>query len=362
MSYEEDRAVTSIQKSLTLLNLDEEDKNVVEFVFNNDWASVRDLIGERKSNLSLKLVCCICSIGPPQSVIIAIARANARVFAEIDDKGRHPLHYLCQYGSPTFAIVYAAQVHIAALQQKDANKKTPLDLLMTMPWEYHKDDKDQVLLELQKCHSLKCYDSKSKLPNQVALERWGHKVVLEEKIKCFMVCFVECARFEKAEDWDGCSLSYIAEEINNKCHDAMDEVRRGGNVVHVNPYRLISNQFVIIAKTQTLDDCRALYKLLCLKKLGELKHESMFLRLGCVYCEEVIGANALKELLTEAEELQSKVKENIELATLAVSTALNDVTGESKVNVSAFTESYLKDFVARDYIPDHAVSSSSFET
>ena len=358
MDYKQEKALTSIQKSLTLLTLDEEDKKVVEFVFNNEWGPVRDLITERGSNLSLKLVCCICSVGPPQSVIIAVKRANSRIFAEVDDKGRHPLHYLCYYGAPTFAIVYAAQCHIAALEVKDSNKKTPLEYLMTLPWEFYKEDKDDVTLELQKCHSLKCYDTKSKLPNQVALERWGHKVILEEHITSFMVCFIECARADKV-DWDGCCLAQVAEDIKEKCHSTVDELKCSGQVVRVDPYRLFENKFAIVVKTKSEEDCEAVYQILCQKHLGAYKYSGVFLRIGCVHYNGVIGSNSLKELLKEAEKLQDKVKENLESAALAVSVAMNDVKGEHKINVSPFEESKLNDFTGKDFIPDSEISSSS---
>ncbi len=352
MSYEQQEAMTSIQKSLTLLTLGEEDKQVVEHVFRSDWAPVRDLITDRGSDLSLKLVCCICSVGPPQSVVIAIGRAKSRVFSEIDEKGRHPLHYLCYYGAPTFAIVYAAQCHIAALEKKDTGKKTPLDYLFSMPWEYCKEDKEVVTLELQKCHSLKCYDAESKLPNGVALKRWGHKVVIEERIKCFMVCSIECVSSEKA-DWRGGCLSDIADEIREKCHNAVDEVAKKGNVVRLDPYRLGETKFAIITKTQSQDDCEAVYKSLCQGSLGSLKHDAVFLRIGCVYCNESIGSHTLQELLKEAKELEEQI--NLE-------SAATDESGESNTNVSLWTESKLNEFTGKDYYPDHAVSSSSLET
>lgn len=358
MDYKQEQALTSIQKSLTLLNLDEEDKNVFEFVFNNEWGKVRDMITERGSNLSLKLVCSICSVGPPQSVIIAIKRANSRIFAQVDAKGRHPLHYLCYYGAPTFCIVYAAQCHIAALEVKDANNKTPLEYLMTLPWEYNKDDKDDVTVELQKCHSLKCYDNKSKLPNQVALERWGYKVVLEERMKCFMVCFIECARVERV-DWDGSALVEVAEDIKEKCDTTIDEIKSAGLFVRIDPYRLFENKFAIVVKTKTQEDCEAVYQILCQKHLGAYKHGSgVFLRIGCVYHNGILGSHSLKELLKEAEELQITVKESLEAAVFAVSVAMNDVKGEHKINVSDLQESNLKDFTGKVLLPDRSRSIS----
>lgn len=362
MSYEQEKAMTSIQKSLTLLTLDEEDKKVVEFVFNSEWGPVRDLITERGKALSLKLVCVMCSVGPPQSVVIAMGRANSRIFAEIDGKGRHPLHYLCYHGAPTFAIVYAAQCHIAALEVADANKKTPLEYLMTMPWDYCKEDKETVILELQKCSNLKCYNPKSKLPNDVALKRWGHKVVIEDRIKCFGVFYIECARVDNPDaDWDGCCLSNIAGQISEKCHDVVDEFRKGGKFVRVDAYHLSSNKFVLLAKTKSQDDCEEAYKSLCQKHLGALKHCGIFLRIGCVYCMEVIGPNTISELLIEAEKLQNKVKQNLASAATTISMTMEDTTGEKKINVSALTESHLKDFTGKDFYPDFAVSSSSLD-
>ncbi len=358
MNYKEENALTSIQKSLTLLTLDEEDKSVFEHVFNNEWSAVRDLVTERGADLSLKLICCICSVGPPQSVIVAIKRANSRIFAQTDDKGRHPLHYLCYYGAPTFAIVYAAQCHIAALEVKDANNKTPLEYLLTLPWEYSKEDKEDVTLELQKCHNLKCFDTKSQLPNQVALERWGYKVVLEERIKCFMVCYIECARFEKV-DWDGSCLAQVAEEIKEKCHNTVDELKGDGRVIRIDPYRLFENKFAIVVKTKVQADCEDVYNTLCQKHLGAFKNDGVFLRIGCVYCNGVIGSNSLKELLKEAEQLEDVVKENLQSAALAVSTAMNDVKGMNKINVSPFHESKLNDFAGKKFIPDSAVSSKN---
>mmetsp|Transcript_11158 Transcript_11158/g.14085 ORF Transcript_11158/g.14085 Transcript_11158/m.14085 type:complete len:359 (-) Transcript_11158:140-1216(-) len=357
MNYEQQEAMTSIQKSLTLLTLGEEDKEVVEHVFRNEWAPVRDLITDRGSNLSLKLVCCMCSVGPPQSVVIAIGRAKSRIFAEVDEKGRHPLHYLCYYGAPTFAIVYAAQCHIAALEKKDTGKKTPLDYLFSMPWEYYKEDKEVVTLELQKCHSLKCYDAESKLPNEVALKRWGHKVVIEERIKCFMVCSIECISSKNGEVEGGC-LSDIADEIREKCDNVLDEVGKNGNIVRLDPYRLGETKFAIVVKTQTKDDCEAVYKSLCQGSLGSLNHGDVSLGIGCVYCNESIGSHTLQELLKEASELEGKVKETLESAE---STDIKDETGGQNRNVSPWTESKMSEFTGKDFYPDFAVSSGSLD-
>jgi len=347
--------VTSIQRSLDILTLDEKDQTVMEFVINGDWQSVRDLVTKYGSDLSLKLVCCICSVCPPNSVIIAIKRAKSRIFAEKDEKGRFPLHYLCYYGAPTYSIVFAAQCHIAAVEQYDGNRKTPMEYLMTMPWEYCAEDKDAVIEELQRCHNLKCYDEKSKLPNQKALESWGHKVVIEEEIKYFMVIFVEAARFENVDDWEGCCLSRIAEEIKEQSHTVADSIRGAGKNVHVDVYRLVLNKFVIIAKTQSKEDVDEVYKVLCQKHLGDLTHNSIYLRLGCVYNEAVVGAKSLQEMILEAEELQGIVKENLESEEIAVSMALNDLTGEHKINVSPLTESNLKSYLNGSYLPDRSL-------
>ena len=215
---------------------------------------------------------------------------------------------------------------------------------MTMPWEYCAEDKGEVISELQRCHNLKCYDEKSKLPNQKALETWGHRVVLEEDIKCFLVIFVEAARFEKVDDWEGSGLPQIAEQIKEQCHEVVDKIRGSGRNVHVDAYRLVSNQFVIVAKTQSVDDVNELYDVLCLLHLGDLIHESIYLRLGCIYNEGIVGSKSLQDMVNEAEELQKKVKKDLEAAETVVSMALNDVTGKSKVNVSTLTESSLKNF------------------
>ena len=355
MSDKED-SVTSLRKSLDILTLDEKDQSVMEHVFSGDWSTVRELVTKygNDGTLSLKLVCCICSVNPPQSVIIALKRAKSRCFAEKDDKGRYPLHYLCYHGAPTYSIVFAAQCYIAALEQCDSYRKTPLEYLMTMQWEYCAEDKSEVIEELQRCHNLKCYDEKSKLPNEKALDTWGHKVVLEEEIKCFMVIFVEAARVEKVDDWEGCSLSHTAEEIKNQCHDVADKIRNSGKeYVHVDLYRLVHNQFVIVAKTQSKEDIDELYNVLCLLHLGDFTHEGIYLRLGCVYNEGTVGANSLKEMVKEAEELQIKVKDNITQAATAVSMALNDLTGKTKVNVSELTESNLSTFANKSLVPDN---------
>ncbi len=76
-----------------------------------------------------------------------------------------------------------------------ASRRLPL----SKPWQYCGSDKNEVIEELQRAHNLKCYDEKSKLPNQEALEAWGHKTVLEEGIQCFIIIFVEAARFENVE-------------------------------------------------------------------------------------------------------------------------------------------------------------------
>ena len=336
--------VTSIQRTLDILTLDEKDQEVMEYVFQGDWNTVRELITSRGSDLSLKLVCCICSVDPPQSVIIAIRRANSRIFAEADSKGRYPLHYLCYHGAQTYTIIFAAQCYIAALEQADTYRKTPFEYLMTMQWQYCASDKAEVIEELQRVHNLKCYDEKSKLPNQKALEAWGHKTVLEEGIKCFMTIFVEAARFENVEDWEGCCLSHIAEEVKNQCHDVADLIRNDGKKLYVDAYRLVENKFVIIVKAQSKEDVEEVYQVLCQKHLGELTHDGIYLRLGCAYHEGMIGSKSLQEMVGEGEELQKKVKEDLDAAAIAVSMALNDVNGERKINVSPLTESTLKNF------------------
>jgi hypothetical protein len=347
-------SVTSIQRSLDILTLDEKDQTVMEFVISGDWSKVRELVTNygTEGKLSQKLVSCICSVCPPQSVIIAIKRAQSRSFAQKDEKGRYPLHYLCYHGAPTYSIVFAAQCHIAALEQLDTYRKTPLEYLMTMPWQFCAQDKDQVIEELQRCHNLKCYDEKSKLPNQKALESWGHKVVLEENIKCFMVIFVEAARVENVDDWEGCCLSQVAEQIKDQCHDVADKIRNSGKDVHIDVYRLVENKFVIVAKTQSKKDVDEVYDMLCLLHLGDLTHDGIYLRLGCVWNGGVVGSNSLKDMVAEAEVLQDTVKDNLSKAATAVSMALNDLTGKSKVNVSGLAESNLKDYANRTLVAD----------
>ena len=142
-------------ESSDILALDEKDQSIMDSAINRDWNPVRDQITKRGSDLSLKLVCCICSTGPPQSVTVAIMRAKSSIFAEKDAKRRYPLHYLCYHGAPTYTIIFAVQRHKAALQQRDEDNKTPLDYLMTMPWEYCAEDKDEAIEELQRTFNLK---------------------------------------------------------------------------------------------------------------------------------------------------------------------------------------------------------------
>jgi hypothetical protein len=349
-----DTEVTSIQRSLDILNLNEKDQGVMEFVISGDWSSVRELVTKYGSegNLSQKLVSCICSVSPPQSVVVAIKRAQSRVFAQKDEKDRYPLHYLCYYGAPTYSIVFAAQCHIAALEQNDTYRKTPLEYLMTMPWQFCAEDKSQVVEELQRCHNLKCYDEKSKLPNQKALESWGHKIVLEEKIKFFMTIFVEAARFENVDDWEGGCLSHVAEYIKEQCHDVADKIRKSGKDVHIDVYRLVENKFVIVAKTQSKEDVDEVYDKLCLLNLGDFTHEGLYLRLGCVWNDGIVGSKSLSEMVSEAEALQDKVKTNLSQASTAVSMALDDVTGKGKINVSKLLESSLKDYANKSLVAD----------
>ena len=84
-------SVTSIQRSLDILTLDEKDQTVMEFVISGDWSKVRELVTNygTEGKLSQKLVSCICSVCPPQSVIIAIKRAQSRSFAQKDEKLRN---------------------------------------------------------------------------------------------------------------------------------------------------------------------------------------------------------------------------------------------------------------------------------
>mmetsp|Transcript_24020 Transcript_24020/g.36606 ORF Transcript_24020/g.36606 Transcript_24020/m.36606 type:complete len:354 (-) Transcript_24020:51-1112(-) len=347
--------VTDVSRSLSIMSLSEQDQKVMENVISGNWSEVREAVTALGSDLTLKLVNCISSVNPPQSVIVAIKRASSRIFSKKDEWGRYPIHYLCKHGAPTYSIVFAAQCYVAALEEMDELNKTPLEYLMTMPLEFCAEDKNEVIEELQRCHNLKCYDEKSKLPNQKALESWGHKIVLEEEMKCFMVIFIECARFENVENWEGCCLSIIAEEIKDQCYDVAESMRDEGKLVHVDPYRLVSNQFVIVAKTQSKESCDDIYQRLCLQSLASLTHNSIYLRLGCVYSQGIVGCKSLAEMVKEGEESQKKVKENLESAAVAVSMALNDVTGVSKINVSQLTESSLADYSTKDLTPDNRV-------
>jgi hypothetical protein len=335
--------------------MEEEDQSIMEHVLAQQWSKVRTDLTERGTNISLALVNAICSVNPPQSVIIAIHRANSRIFSEMDEKGRHPLHYLCYYGAPTYAIVYAAQCHIAALEQADSMRKTPFEYLMTMAWEFVPQDKPSVVAELQKCHSLKCYDATSKMANKIALETWGHKVVLEENIECFAVLFAQCARSEHAEDFEGCCVSPIAKEIREACHDANNAVTKEKEdvICHIDPYRLDSNNFVIVVKTQNKKDLDYVYDRVCNIHLASLTHCGIYLRLGCIYTEAVVGSKTLMTMVEEADELQQGVKAKLEDAAAAVSMALDDIKGERiKINVSPLTKSRINDLVGKKFVPD----------
>jgi hypothetical protein len=57
-------------------------------------------------------------------------------------------------------------------------------------------------------------------------------------------------------------------------------------------------------------------------------------------------------MVAEAEVLQDTVKDNLSKAATAVSMALNDLTGKSKVNVSGLAESNLKDYANRTLVAD----------
>jgi len=347
--------MTSIHRSMAILTMEEKDQSIMEHVLNQNWSKVRASLTERGSNISVSLVNSICSVNPPQSVIIAIHRANSRIFSVKDDKDRYPLHYLCYYGAATYAIVYAAQCNIAALELADSMRKTPFEYLMTMAWEFEAQDKPVVIKELQKCHSMECFDETSKMANKLALETWGYKVVLEENIECFGVLFAQCARSETAEDFESSCVSPIAQEIREACHDANNAVtkERKDVICHIDPYRLDSNNFVILVKTQNKKDLEYVYDRVCNIHLASLTHCGIYLRLGCIYTEEVIGSKTLMTMVDEANDLQQKVKAKLDDAAAAVSMALDDIKGENiKINVSPLTESSIKHFSGKSYVPD----------
>jgi len=164
-------------------------------------------------------------------------------------------------------------------------------------------------------------------------------------------------RIEKVDNWENCCLSHIADKIKNECLDGAGIIRKEGKSLHIDAYRLFENKFVIVVKSQSKEDVEEVYKSLCINKLGDYTHDGIYLRLGCVYFEGTVGKNALQELVSEAEEAQKKVKKDLEAAATAVSMALNDVTGEKKVNVSDLAESSLKDFSNAPVRGDSQVSN-----
>ncbi len=179
--------------------------------------------------------------------------------------------------------------------------------------------------------------------------------MIEENIKCFMVIFIEAARIENVENWEESCLSQVAEQIKDLSHDVADKIRKSGRNVHIDAYRLFENKFVIVAKTQSKEDIDEVYDMLCLVHLGDLTHEGIYLRLGCVWNGYVVGANSLKDMVSEAEALQIKVKNNLAQAATAVSMALEDVTGKSKINVSQLTASSLMEFADKGLVSDKSL-------
>jgi hypothetical protein len=140
-------------ESSGILTLDEKDREVMGFAINRDWNPVRELIADRGSGLSLKLVCSIFTTGPPQSVAVAIMRVKPGIFSEKDEIGRYPLHYLAYHGAPTYTIIFALQHCKSALGERDEDGKTPLDHVQSMSWEHCQEDQDEVIAHLQSISS-----------------------------------------------------------------------------------------------------------------------------------------------------------------------------------------------------------------
>ena len=65
------------------------------------------------------------------------------------------------------------------------------------------------------------------------------------------------------------------------------------------------------------------------------------------------------EMVEEANQLQLKIKDQLADAASAVSMALDDIKGEkTKINVSPLTESSIKDYAGKNYVPDKRKSLS----
>lgn len=149
----DDHSYESLE-STGVLALNEEEQKVLEYVSSRDWNIVRELLAKRGVELSLRLVCCIFSAGPPQSVAVEIMRINASLFSAKDERDRYPLHYLCQYGASVYTTVFTVQRCKAALGHKDEDNQTPLDYVIASSWIYCKEEKQDVLTELNRISKL----------------------------------------------------------------------------------------------------------------------------------------------------------------------------------------------------------------
>ena len=135
-----------------VLVFDEEEKALLDHVSDRNWSLVRELIGKRGNDLSLRLVCCIFSAGPPQSVAVEVMRIKASIFSERDERDQHVLHYLCRYGASVYTILFTVQRCKAALYHKDEDNKAPLDYAVASSWEFCQEEKDEVIRELQRIY------------------------------------------------------------------------------------------------------------------------------------------------------------------------------------------------------------------
>jgi len=150
VSMEDDDHSYESLESTGVLALNEEEQLVLDSVSSRNWKLVRELLAKCGRNLSLRLVCCIFSAGPPQSVAVEIMRVKASLFLERDDRDRYALHYLCLYGASVYTTVFTVQQCKAALEHKDADNKTPLDYVMTSSWHFCEEEKEDVLNELER--------------------------------------------------------------------------------------------------------------------------------------------------------------------------------------------------------------------
>lgn len=148
----DDESHESLDATGVLVFDDEEDKALLNHASDRNWSLVRELIGKRGNNLSLRLVCCIFSAGPPQSVAVEVMRIKASIFSERDERDRHLLHYLCLYGASVYTILFTVQRCKAALYHKDEDNKAPLDHAVASSWEFCQEEKDEVIGELQRIY------------------------------------------------------------------------------------------------------------------------------------------------------------------------------------------------------------------